>query len=160
MKICFCTSFPIKRCFHQTVLTYIPTAILLFSLPFQIYLSNNSRFAIAEFWALLVIGLHTTYYNHPIQCHPSHPQSLFNPFHLGGGGQICPHPAQTRIPVKINGWKFWWFLYIPKCMSGMIETTFHDWKTFRLVRGSLSWSKRLISIRGTLTNGAKVASER
>ena len=35
--------FP-PRCFHQTVLTYIPTATLLFSLPFQIYLSNSSRF--------------------------------------------------------------------------------------------------------------------
>ena len=27
-------------------------------------------------------------------------------FHPQGGGQICPRPPQTRIPVKINGWKF------------------------------------------------------
>ena len=33
---------------------------------------------------------------------------FLNPISPGGEGrQICPHPAQTRIPVKINGWKFW-----------------------------------------------------
>ena len=41
-----------------------------------------------------------------------------------------------------------------------VKTNFHGQKTFRLVGGSLSWSERLIFIRGALTNGAKVASER
>ena len=44
--------FP-PRCFHQTVLTYIPTATLLFSLPFQIYLSNSSRFFTFIEWGQL-----------------------------------------------------------------------------------------------------------
>ena len=46
--------FP-PRCFHQTVLTYIPTATLLFSLPFQIYLSNSSRFFTFEWGQLNLI---------------------------------------------------------------------------------------------------------
>ena len=32
---------------------------------------------------------------------------ILNPFWPGGRGQICPNRAQTRIPLKINGWKFW-----------------------------------------------------
>ena len=48
-----------------------------------------------------------------------------------------------------------------KCMLNTLETTFHDQTTFCLVGGSLSWSANaLFSCGGTLTNGAKVASER
>ena len=34
-----------------------------------------------------------------------------------------------------------YILYIPKCMLGMLDTILHGQKTFRLVRGSLSWSE-------------------
>ena len=64
--------------------------------------------------------------------------SLFQP---GGGGQIYPHPGQTRIPVK-NQWVEILFLYIPKCISCTLETIFHGEKNFPFGRGiGLSWSE-------------------
>ena len=45
--------------------------------------------------------------------------TLFNP---EGGGQICPHPAQTRIPVK-NQWVEILMIFF---MSSTLETTFND----------------------------------
>ena len=41
----------------------------------------------------------------------------------------------------------------------MLETTFHGQKTFRLVGGLPSWLETPY-FKGTLTNGANVASER
>ena len=42
----------------------------------------------------------------------------------------------------------------------MLETIFHDQKMLRLVGGSLCWLETPYFHKGTLTNGAKVASER
>ena len=60
------------------------------------------------------------------------PLTLFDP----GGGQIFPHPAQTRIPVKNRWAENLIILYIPKYMLRTLETTFHGKKTFCLVRNS------------------------
>ena len=58
-----------------------------------------------------------------------------------GGADMTPPRANTYIPLKINGWKFWQLLCIPKCMLDTLETTFQGKKTFCLVKGSLSWSE-------------------
>ena len=67
---------------------------------------------------------------------------------------MTPPRANTYIPLKINGWKFWQLLCIPKCMLDTLETTFQGKKTFCLVKGSLSWSETPY-----FHNCAKVASE-
>ena len=75
-------------------------------------------------------------------------------FHLGGG-QICPHPAQTCIPEKYQ-WMETLMIFVYSLMYVRYVSNHFPFGQgiTELVRNVLfSWG-------GTLTNGAKVASAR
>ena len=65
--------------------------------------------------------------------------NMVNP--ISPRGADLPPPCANAYTSKNQWVEILIFLYIPKCLLGTIETTFHSQKTFPLVWGSLSWSE-------------------